>query len=68
MNSRIMSFPLCSRVSRTNVSGLALSRKLSSFWSSRSACERACDCVVVGVGVDDGMLFIQSLSLISSKW
>lgn len=48
INSRKMGFPLCSRVSRIRVNGLALSRRFSSFWSNSSACERACDCVVDG--------------------
>lgn len=39
-NSRMTSRALCSKVSRTNVNGLALSRRLSNFWRSKSACER----------------------------
>ncbi|KAI8625417.1 hypothetical protein F5Y19DRAFT_270210 [Xylariaceae sp. FL1651] len=57
MNSRNTGFPLCSSVSSTNVNGLALSRKLSSFWSSSSACERACDCAEDDDGIWTNFFF-----------
>lgn len=44
INSFMTGLPLCSRVSSTSVRGLALSRRLSSFWKSNRLCDRRWAC------------------------